>query len=97
MNQDQDDFDTAVARAKSRGEEMMREFYKMSREDKIPILAEMIYSCVELDPFGYPNGRPDFRELPDIDVDYKFGTDKTRYITAAIAVYNKIMWKPSDL
>lgn len=96
MISEDDEIDNAMARARARGRAMMIEFQKMSREDKIPLIAQMIYVCVELDPYGYPNGRPDFYQLPDIDKDHRFGTDKARYLDAAAMVYNRLMWTPGE-
>ena len=96
MISEDEEISDAMAAARARGRQQMIQFYNMSREDKIPHIAAMIYQSVELDPYGYPNGRPDFYELPDIDNTGKCGTDKLRYMEAAAVVYNRLMWKPEE-
>ena len=87
---------TALASVRARGLTWAVEFYNLPKEEKILRLAELIYVSVALDPFGYPNGRPDFSELPYVDHDYKVGDDKLRYIQAAASVYNRLNWKPNS-
>jgi len=85
-----------LARARARGLVWAKQFYELPQEEKILKIAEIIYNAVVLDPMGYPNGQPDFSELPDIDHNYKVGNDKARYIQAATSAYSRLMWKPEE-
>lgn len=88
--------ESAMDRARARGRVLAQQFYELPPEQKIQWLAEMIYVTVVLDPMGYPNGQPNFGELPDIDYNHEIGNDKVRYIQAASAVYSRLMWKPNN-
>ena len=87
---------TAMNAARARGLVYAEEFYRLPKEEKIARIAELIYFSVALDPFGFPNGRPSFNELPDIDHNHQIGDDKARYIQAASTVYSRLMWKPEE-
>ena len=97
MDDNQNDDTTLAATMEqlfSNGEVAMREWYESSKEDKIKDLAQILYTTIAVDPYGYPSGAPYWDELPDIDSNHKVGNDKMRYIEAATIVYNQLMWKP---
>ena len=85
-----------LERARARGRAWAQNFYNLPKEEKIEHIAAMIYNAVVLDPLGYPNGQPDFTELPNIDYNHKIGNDKARYIQAAASAYSRLMWKPEE-
>lgn len=82
--------DELFENARKRGQEWLKEFQTKYRTDQIETLASMIYVCVQLDPYGYPNGLPTWDELPDVDFDHKLGMDKLRYIQAANRIINLV-------
>ena len=51
MISEDEEISDAMAAARARGRQQMIQFYNMSREDKIPHIAAMIYQSVELDPY----------------------------------------------
>ena len=88
------EYEQALIAAKKRGLEFMNEFYYLSDENKIDNIAQLLYGAIELDPYGYPNGRATWDELPEIDENHKFGTDKLRYREAARKMIKIIKWEP---
>lgn len=79
----EDILDGAIARAKERGRIWLEEFKTKKHEDQMEYLAKALFYAIEHDPYGYPNGRAHWDEIPDIDKEYKCGTDQWRYKRAA--------------
>lgn len=92
-----DELDQALENARKRGQEWLKEFQTKSPTDQIETLASIIYVCVLLDPYGYPNGLPTWDELPDVDFDYKLGYDKQRYIQAVNRVIDLLPYLSEEL
>ena len=82
----------AINRARERGIDYMNNFNSLTKQEKIEVIAKLIYRTSYLDPFGYPNGQPDWDELPELDIDFKIGLDKYRFINAAEQVYKMLNW-----
>jgi len=75
--------ESARDRALARGKVWLKEFQTRSYEDQIEFLAQELYYCIEHYPYGSPNGRPHWNEIPDIDTDHKIGIDQERFKEAA--------------
>ena len=88
---------SAMNRARERGICYMDNFNILSKEEKIEIIAKLIYRIICLDPFGYPNGQPDWDDLPDVDSNFEVGVDKYRFVDSAEQVYRIINWKSTSL
>lgn len=91
-----DELESAKDRALQRGLTWLEEFKRKPLEDHLEYLAQTLYSTIELDPYGYPNGRPSWSELPEIDTNHKLGTDKFRYRTAAEHAYKIFQYMTPD-
>ena len=79
----EDILDGAIARAEERGKIWLEKFKTMPLEEQMEYIAQRLFYAIEHDPYGYPNGRAQWDEIPDIDKEYKCGTDKYRYKLAA--------------
>ena len=77
------DIEEAIERAKTRGLIWLDEFKVKPREDQVEFLAKTLFYAIEHDPYGYPNGKAHWDEIPEIDHNYRAETDKFRYREAA--------------
>lgn len=101
---DTQEFSESKKRAIERGRLWLEEFKKRSQEEQIEYMAAEIYASVALDPYGYPNGRRRWDELPEIDNDhtaarsgkYLLVQDKYRYRQAAQMAYRIAQWMEPD-
>lgn len=85
-----------MERAIERGNTWLSEFKQKSHEEHIEFLAQSLYRAIELDPYGFPNGRPDWTELPEIDTNYAHRIDKFRYRNAALEAYKIFQYTLPD-
>jgi hypothetical protein len=86
----EDVLDEAIARAKERGKVWLEDFKNRPYEERVDYLAQKLFYAIEHDPYGYPNGRPHWDEILDVDEDYKCGIDKWRYRRAALMAVKTI-------
>lgn len=77
------DLESALQQARGRGDQWIAAFKASSYDDQIEHLAEHLYYAIEHDPYGYPNGRARWDEIPEIDLNCRVDTDKLRYRRAA--------------
>ena len=69
--------------AVERGKIWLEKFKTSPLEEQIEYLAQELFYAIEHNPYGSPNGRQHWHEIPDVDENYVSGTDKLRYKYAA--------------
>lgn len=82
----------ALQAAQERSKEWTQKLRSMTREELIEEMARRLFYAIEHDPYGYPNGRATWDEIPEIDENFEIGMDKERYRVAAGSFLDIVLW-----